>query len=92
MSPSRRQLSTLLGDRLLSFGATPLAWAQKAATQAPIKLIVPFTPGTDSDLIARTLVPQIFAAPGWWRGALAVTSVTPCCPICPPWPKPKRAM
>jgi tripartite-type tricarboxylate transporter receptor subunit TctC len=36
-----------------------LAWAQTAATQAPLKLIVPFTPGTGIDLIARTLGPKL---------------------------------
>ena len=59
MNPSRRQLSTLLGASLLSLGAAPLAWAQSAASQAPLKLIVPFTPGTGIDLIARTLGPKL---------------------------------
>ena len=52
MNPSRRQLNTLLGASLLSLGTAPLAWAQSAAGQAPLKLIVPFTPGTGIDLIA----------------------------------------
>lgn len=59
MNPSRRQLSTLLGTSLLSLGAAPLAWAQTAATAVPLKLIVPFTPGTGIDLIARTLGPKL---------------------------------
>lgn len=59
MNPSRRQLSTLLGASLLSLGAAPLAWAQTAATAVPLKLIVPFTPGTGIDLIARTLGPKL---------------------------------
>ena len=59
MNPSRRQLSTLLGASLLSLGTAPLTWAQSAASQAPLKLIVPFTPGTGIDLIARTLGPKL---------------------------------
>jgi tripartite-type tricarboxylate transporter receptor subunit TctC len=59
MNPSRRKLSTLLGASLLSLGTAPLAWAQSAASQAPLKLIVPFTPGTGIDLIARTLGPKL---------------------------------
>ncbi|MFY7858509.1 MAG: tripartite tricarboxylate transporter substrate-binding protein, partial [Limnohabitans sp.] len=39
--------------------ASPLAWAQSAANQGPLKLIVPFTPGTGIDLIARTLGPKL---------------------------------
>jgi tripartite-type tricarboxylate transporter receptor subunit TctC len=38
--------------------ASPLAIAQ-ATTQAPIKLIVPFTPGTGIDLIARQVGPHL---------------------------------
>jgi len=59
MNPSRRQLSTFLGASLLSLGTAPLAWAQTTATAAPLKLIVPFTPGTGIDLIARTLGPKL---------------------------------
>ncbi len=59
MNPSRRQLSTLLGASLLSLGTAPFAWAQTAATAVPLKLIVPFTPGTGIDLIARTLGPKL---------------------------------
>jgi tripartite-type tricarboxylate transporter receptor subunit TctC len=39
--------------------ASPLAWAQSTANQGPLKLIVPFTPGTGIDLIARTLGPKL---------------------------------
>ena len=39
--------------------ASPLTWAQSAANQGPLKLIVPFTPGTGIDLIARTLGPKL---------------------------------
>jgi tripartite-type tricarboxylate transporter receptor subunit TctC len=35
------------------------AWAQPAAAQAPLRLIVPFTPGTGIDLIARTVGPRL---------------------------------
>ena len=59
MNPSRRQLSTLLGASLLSLGTAPLAWAQTTTTAVPLKLSVPFTPGTGIDLIARTLGPKL---------------------------------
>jgi tripartite-type tricarboxylate transporter receptor subunit TctC len=59
MNSSRRQLNTLLGASLLSLGTAPLAWAQTTATPTPLKLIVPFTPGTGIDLIARTLGPKL---------------------------------
>nr|WP_156343687.1 tripartite tricarboxylate transporter substrate binding protein [Limnohabitans sp. 63ED37-2] len=36
-----------------------MAWAQTASTTVPLKLIVPFTPGTGIDLIARTLGPKL---------------------------------
>ncbi|WP_300557020.1 tripartite tricarboxylate transporter substrate binding protein [Limnohabitans sp. Rim8] len=39
--------------------ASPLALAQSVANQGPLKLIVPFTPGTGIDLIARTLGPKL---------------------------------
>jgi tripartite-type tricarboxylate transporter receptor subunit TctC len=35
------------------------AWAQAPAAGAPIKLIVPFTPGTGIDLIARQIGPKL---------------------------------
>jgi tripartite-type tricarboxylate transporter receptor subunit TctC len=36
-----------------------VSWAQPSAGQTPLKLIVPFTPGTGIDLIARTLGPKL---------------------------------
>ena len=59
MNPSRRHVSALLGAGLCMGVASPLAWAQSAANQGPLKLIVPFTPGTGIDLIARTLGPKL---------------------------------
>ena len=49
-SPLRRRLLALA-----MLGAAGLAQAQ----EAPLKLIVPFTPGTGIDLIARTLGPRL---------------------------------
>jgi tripartite-type tricarboxylate transporter receptor subunit TctC len=44
----------------LAAGAVPpLARAQTATSGQPLKLIVPFTPGTGIDLIARTLGPKL---------------------------------
>ncbi|MFM7001937.1 MAG: tripartite tricarboxylate transporter substrate binding protein [Limnohabitans sp.] len=59
MNPSRRQLSTLMGAGLLTWGLAPMALAQTLASPIPLKLIVPFTPGTGIDLIARTLGPKL---------------------------------
>lgn len=59
MKLSRRHLSGLLGTGLVMASLAPAALAQSTATQAPLKLIVPFTPGTGIDLIARTLGPKL---------------------------------
>jgi len=59
MNPSRRHVSALLGAGLCMGAMSPLALAQSAANQGPLKLIVPFTPGTGIDLIARTLGPKL---------------------------------
>ena len=59
MNPSRRQLSTLMGAGLLTWSVAPMALAQTLASAIPLKLIVPFTPGTGIDLIARTLGPKL---------------------------------
>jgi tripartite-type tricarboxylate transporter receptor subunit TctC len=46
----------LLGANVLAQGTPP---SVLTGTQAPIKLIVPFTPGTGIDLIARTVGPKL---------------------------------
>ena len=48
----RRQL--LLGA-LLGAAAAPAVWAQGAVRQGPLRLVVPFTPGTGIDLVARQI-------------------------------------
>ncbi len=57
MNLSRRRASALMGAGLAML--SPWAMAQPASSQAPLKLIVPFTPGTGIDLIARTLGPKL---------------------------------
>jgi tripartite-type tricarboxylate transporter receptor subunit TctC len=44
---------------LLSVGAAPLAAGADAYPDKPIKLVVPFTPGTGVDILARTLGQRI---------------------------------
>ena len=59
MHSHRRNLSALLALGLALWGLAPQAWAQPSTAAAPLKLIVPFTPGTGIDLIARTLGPKL---------------------------------
>jgi len=54
---SRRALLAA-ASLLAAVSIAPASWAQAAAA-APIKLIVPFTPGTGIDLIARTVGPKL---------------------------------
>lgn len=59
MHSHRRHLSALLAWGMALSVLAPTAWAQANAAPAPLKLIVPFTPGTGIDLIARTLGPKL---------------------------------
>ena len=62
----RRRALRDLAAVLASFAVAPTALrAQQAATTAtPLRLIVPFTPGTGIDLIARTVGPRLGARLG----------------------------
>ena len=55
----RRRFGQLAWGSLLGVGAAPLAWAQGSGSQAPLRLVVPFTPGTGIDLIARQIGPAL---------------------------------
>ncbi|HEY2978555.1 MAG TPA: tripartite tricarboxylate transporter substrate binding protein [Burkholderiaceae bacterium] len=54
-----RRALAITTSALLAGLAAPLSTAQTASTTAPIKLIVPFTPGTGIDLIARQVGPKL---------------------------------
>src|SRR5688572_19193806 len=56
-----RQAAVLAMSALAAFGAAAQAPAAspQAQAQAPLRLIVPFTPGTGIDLIARTVGPKL---------------------------------
>ena len=42
---------------LIGLSMTAMSWAQSSTT--PIKIVVPFTPGTGMDTIARTVQPRL---------------------------------
>src|SRR5512132_1814676 len=50
-----RTIAVFLMTMFAAFGVA----AQPASSQAPLRLIVPFTPGTGIDLIARTVGPKL---------------------------------
>ena len=54
----------LLPALALAVLATPAAWAQKFPSK-PIKIVVPYTPGTGSDVLARTIAQSISEKTGF---------------------------
>src|SRR3982075_2029385 len=53
-----RRLAVLAGLVLLASATAPAAWAQ-AWPAKPIRIIVPFTPGSGTDIIARTVTERL---------------------------------
>lgn len=56
--PNRRDILRLAGAASLG-AAAGAAWAQGAFPQRPLRLVVPFAPGTGSDVIARVVGQKI---------------------------------
>jgi tripartite-type tricarboxylate transporter receptor subunit TctC len=54
-----RHAAIMMIAALASFGAAAQSSSPAAAAQGPLRLIVPFTPGTGIDLIARTVGPKL---------------------------------
>lgn len=57
-APSTGRRGLMLGT-LLGAATSSIAWAQGSGTQTPLRLVVPFTPGTGIDLIARQIGPPL---------------------------------
>jgi tripartite-type tricarboxylate transporter receptor subunit TctC len=58
-----RRLAVLAGLVLLASATAPAAWAQ-AWPSKPVRIIVPFTPGSGTDIIARSVGEKLSAALG----------------------------
>ncbi|QJW83331.1 twin-arginine translocation signal domain-containing protein [Ramlibacter terrae] len=59
--PTRRDFLALAGAAGLACAA-PSLWAQGAFPQKAMRIVVPFAPGTGSDVIARTVAQKITEA------------------------------
>ena len=59
----RRFIASLAAGAFAGLGAR-LARAQSAWPGKPVRIIVPFTPGTGMDILARTLQPHLQLACG----------------------------
>src|SRR6188472_1703920 len=62
----RRRFIASLGAAALADLGAGVARAQAAWPGKPVRIIVPFTPGTGMDILARTLAPHLQAA--WGQG------------------------
>jgi len=67
-SPRRRIVIALAGGALAGF-AMPRAAAQQGWPGKAVRIVVPFTPGTGMDILARTLAPHLQSA---WGQAIVV--------------------
>lgn len=68
-SPRRRGVIASLAAGVFTALAATRAWAQQGWPGKPVKIVVPFTPGTGMDILARTLAPHFHAA---WGEAVVI--------------------
>jgi tripartite-type tricarboxylate transporter receptor subunit TctC len=68
-SPRRRRLVASLAGSALAVLAGARSAAQQGWPGKPVRIVVPFTPGTGMDILARTLAPHFQAA---WGQAIVV--------------------